>query len=173
MRKTLPVLLALPVLFLFVAFASRAADSDEIGAGITLNTRASGATAIGLPIYPGATLRRDDDDDEAALNLGIWGGRFGFRLHVLQLASSEQLSTVADYYRDQMARFGNVLTCTSGRKEGHRSHSDSKGLTCDDEVEPGELVLKVGTEGNQRIVSLKRVGDTLHVDLARLQFKND
>ena len=92
-----------------LAFSSWAAaqsvtiTAPGFSAGLELRTEAQ-AVDVGLPWYPGAVVQRDNAKDEGAVQLGLWGGLFGFKLSVLKLASSDNLETVSAFYRTALAR---------------------------------------------------------------------
>src|SRR6202521_1837729 len=62
---------------------------------------------IGLPVYPGARLKRDDDGKNSA-NVGIFTAAFGMKLVVLNYDSDDSLDKVIAYYRDKLKKYGKV-----------------------------------------------------------------
>lgn len=137
------------------------------GAGIEFNGNSSAAD-IGLPAYPGATIRREDGHD--GLNLSLWGGSLGFKLALVKFNSSDPVDKVAGFYRDAMARYGTVLDCT-GPRPAAPAPADKKVLACnkDDKGEPGGRLYKVGTPQQQRIVNIKPVGSRVEFDLVKIE----
>src|SRR5437764_14927088 len=66
------------------------------------------ARKAGLPLYPGARLKRDDKNS-GAVNLGLLTDAFGFKLVVASYDSDDAPSKVLDFYRDRMKKYGKVL----------------------------------------------------------------
>ncbi|MFZ5549011.1 MAG: hypothetical protein ACOZJX_09985 [Pseudomonadota bacterium] len=163
---------AIPTLFapLLVAFAATtsAGPTFAAGAGVELNDRSSPAE-VGLPAYPGATVRRDKPDDGEGLNLSLWGGSLGFKLALVKFSTTDPVDKVAAYYREAMGRYGTVLDCTGPRPAA--PPADKKVLACnkDDKGEPGGKLYKVGTPQQQRIVSIKPAGGRVEFDMVRVE----
>jgi hypothetical protein len=129
-------------------------DNDE-GAGIVLKTQAT-SKEVGLPVYPGARPHKDDKNESAAANLGLWGGAFGFKLVVMKMESSDAPDKIAAFYQKALRKYGQVLDCTNGDTD---SKKDSNKLTCDDDKpEPGKLVFKSGTKEKQHVVGIQQNG---------------
>lgn len=139
------------------------------GAGVELNDRSSPAD-VGLPAYPGATIRRDKPDEGEGLNLSLWGGSLGFKLALVKFSTGDSVDKVAAYYREAMGRHGTVLDCT-GPRPAAPATTDKKVLACnkDDKGEPGGKLYKVGTPQQQRIVSIKPVAGRVEFDMVRVE----
>ena len=152
-----------------VAASSLSAGALAAGAGIELNDKSSVAD-VGLPAYPGATVRRDKDDDGDGLNLALWGGSLGFRLSLMKFTTGDSVDKVASFYRDAMGRYGNVLDCT-GPRPAVVPAADKKVLACnkDDKGEPGGKLYKVGTPNQQRIVSIKPVSGRVEFEMLKIE----
>src|SRR5580658_6580703 len=56
------------------------------------------ARKAGLPLYPGARLRHDQENDNA-LNVGVLTEAFGIKLVVAKYDSGDAPAKVIDYYR--------------------------------------------------------------------------
>lgn len=151
------------------AAATLAIPAAAAGAGIELNDKPTPAD-VGLPAYPGATIRRDKTDDGEGLNLSLWGGSLGFKLALMKFSSSDSVDKVAGFYRDAMGRYGTVLDCT-GPRTAAPAPADKKVLACnkDDKGEPGGKLFKVGTPQQQRMVSIKPVGSGVEFELVRIE----
>lgn len=160
--------LIVPLLVALVATTS-AAPAFAAGAGVELSDRSSPAD-VGLPAYPGATIRRDKPDEGEGLNLSLWGGSLGFKLALVKFSTGDPVDKVAAYYREAMARYGTVLDCT-GPRPAAPAPPDKKVLACnkDDKGEPGGKLYKVGTPQQQRIVSIKPVGGRVEFDMVRVE----
>jgi len=115
----------------------------------------------GLPAYPGARLRKHDQDRNSA-NLALFTSAFGFKLVVVNYDSDDAPGKVIAYYRSKLKKFGKVLECHTGKHGGDiGAHDDddnsskSKELTCDGDNSGDVLELKAGTEDNQHIVAVE------------------
>ena len=121
----------------------------------------SDATArkAGLPLYPGARLRHDQENSDA-VNLGVLTEAFGMKLVVAKYDSDDAPSKIIDYYREQLKRYGKVLECHTHEHGGdtHTEISDethSKELKCEGDNSGPVTELKVGTEDNQHVVAVE------------------
>jgi hypothetical protein len=154
------------------AHAAEPAASGAFRAGIEVRPEASAAD-IGLPVYPGATPQPGEGKDSGAATVGLWGGSFGFHLAVLKYASPGPLDSVAAYYRDAMGRYGTVLDCSQSRAASEAPAGDDakkKILHCgkDDKADAGGRLYKVGTPGDQRIVSIKPAGNGVSFQIVHI-----
>ena len=156
------------ILIAFSAVAAEAQNSDSQDKNFDVRSSVGdlhlGADAdarkAGLPLYPGARLKRDDKNS-GAVNLGLLTEAFGFKLVVASYDSDDAPSKVLDFYRDKLKRYGKVLECHS-QKQGVDVHNDddkdskgSKELKCDGDNKGPVTELKVGTEDNQHAVSVE------------------
>jgi hypothetical protein len=118
------------------------------------------ARKAGLPPYPGARLRHDDEDSSAA-NLSLFTDAFGVKLVVAKYDSEDAPVKVIDFYRDKLQKYGKVLECHTREHGG--SHADfdddddekSKELKCDGDNTGPVTELKVGTQRNQHVVAVE------------------
>jgi hypothetical protein len=118
------------------------------------------ARKIGLPLYPNARLKSDEENKDQA-NLSVVTEAFGIKLVVAKYVSDDGPAKVIDFYRDKLKKYGKVLECHSqkhgGEVDANDDDNDSKGdkeLKCDEDSGP-VTVLKVGTEHNQHLVSIE------------------
>jgi hypothetical protein len=117
------------------------------------------AKKAGLPLYPGARLKTDDDNKNQA-NLSVLTEAFGLKLIVANYVSDDAPAKVIDFYRDKLKKYGKVLECHSQKHGGDvdvhegKDSKDSKELKCDEDSGP-VTELKVGTEENQHIVTIE------------------
>jgi len=119
------------------------------------------ARKVGLPLYPGARVKADDDNQNK-VNLGILTEAFGFKLVVANYESDDAPSKVVDFYRDKLRRYGKVLECHSRKHGGdvdvHDDDKDahgSKELKCEGDNTGPVTELKAGTEDNQHVVAIE------------------
>jgi hypothetical protein len=120
---------------------------------------------IGLPVYPGAHLRKPDKDtNSSSANLSLFTSAFGFKLVIANYDSDDAPAKVASYYREKLKKYGKVLECRTSKHGGDVSaHADnddndsqkSKDLKCDGDNTGNIIELKVGTENNQHVVSVE------------------
>jgi hypothetical protein len=129
------------------------------------------AEKIGLPLYPGARLRHDKEEDSDSGSFAIHTEAFGVKLVVAKYESEDAPGKVIDYYRDKLKKYGKVLECHTHEHGGDVfSGSDddkdhgSKELKCEGDNTGPVTELKVGTEDNQHLVAVeprdKGVGST-------------
>jgi len=115
------------------------------------------ARDTGLPVYPGARLRKGDNNSNSA-NLGISTSAFGFKLVVVSFDSDDAPAKLIAYYRDQLKRYGDVLEChTSKHSDDLNLHTHTKqdSLECEHDDGGKTVELKVGTQKNQHIVAVE------------------
>ncbi len=118
------------------------------------------ARKAGLPVYPGARLKSDDENKNQA-NLSVLTEAFGMKLVVAQYVSDDAPAKIIDFYRDKLKKYGKVLECHSQKHGGDvsvhedsKDSKDSKELKCDENSGP-VTELKVGTEDNQHLVAVE------------------
>lgn len=117
---------------------------------------------IGLPVYPGARLRKHDENRSNA-NLSLFTSAFGFKLVVANYDSDDAPAKIVAYYREKLKKYGKVLECRTSKHGGDVStHADndddsskSKELTCDGDNSGPGIELKVGTQDNQHAVAVE------------------
>jgi len=117
------------------------------------------ARKAGLPLYPGARLRRDEENSDA-LNLGVLTQAFGLKLVVAKYDSDDAPGKVIDYYREHLKKYGKVIECHSSSRDGDPQIEDnddqhSKELKCEGDNTGPVTELKVGTQNSQHIVAVE------------------
>ncbi len=119
------------------------------------------ARKAGLPLYPGARLRHDDENSGAA-NLSLFTQAFGVKLVMAKYESDDAPGKVIEYYRERLKKYGKVLECHTS-EHGGGAHADvddddghpAKELKCEGDNKGPDTELKVGTENNQHVVAIK------------------
>jgi hypothetical protein len=154
---------------------AREDGSGEIELGLKATDKAT-AEAAGLPAYPGSKPYKDDDDDANAVDFGISTPLFGLKVVAMELETSDKPERVAAFYQKALSKYGNVLECShveDSKRKSERS-ADSDELTCDSD-EPGthDVVYKVGTEKNQRIVAIEPHGSGTRFSLVHVNVSED
>ena len=118
------------------------------------------ARKSGLPLYPGARLKSDDENKSQA-NLSVLTEAFGMKLVVAHYDSDDAPAKIVDFYRDKLKKYGKVLECHSQKHGGDvdvrdddKDDKDSKELKCEENSGP-VTELKVGTQNNQHVVAIE------------------
>src|ERR1700686_371736 len=68
------------------------------------------ARKAGLPLYPGARLR-PDEENSSAVNVGVLTEAFGIKLVIAKYDSDDAPEKVISYYRERLKKYGKVLEC--------------------------------------------------------------
>lgn len=116
---------------------------------------------IGLPLYPGATIVKDQDNHGSAdVNLSF--GSLRMRVKAASYKTTDDEAKVESFYRDGLKRYGDVIACRGDRPVGLPVQT-SDGLACsesgkhvqvEDEWRKGTLELKAGSKEHQHIVAI-------------------
>jgi hypothetical protein len=119
---------------------------------------------VGLAVYPNARKKekRDDGDDgnENNAHINISSSLFGLRVVAIEYLSDDPPAKLVDYYKTELKKYGSVLECHTNKDNTNAtmnpgdSDDDSK-LKCENDQNGKTTELKVGTEQNQHIVSIK------------------
>lgn len=128
---------------------------------LSVHKGASDLKDTGLAAYPGAQLKNDLDDQNGGANVNISSPFFGMKVVALKYQSNDAPDKILNFYRKDMAKYGNVVACTGGfNMSFHHRDRDSE-VTCDNHGGDHSYreELKVGTENNQRIVAVKPSGN--------------
>jgi hypothetical protein len=114
----------------------------------------------GLPLYPGARLKHDDENKNSA-SLAIATSAFGVKLVIVNYDSDDAPGKIIAFYRDKLKKYGKVLECHTS-EHGTDVHVDSdkddsggsKELKCEGDNTGNIVELKVGRQDHQRLVSV-------------------
>lgn len=165
MFRHLTVLLAIALAMTLTAIAQ---DPDSHDKSVDVRSpagnlhvgRDADARKAGLPLYPGARIKSDNEREDQA-NLSLATEAFGLQLVVAHYESDDAPAKVIDFYRDKLKKYGKVLECHSQKHGGVDVHDqddkDSKGskeLKCEENSGP-VTELKVGTEDDQHVVAIE------------------
>ena len=123
------------------------------------------ARKAGLPLYPGARLRHDEENS-GAINLGLLTEAFGMKLVVVKYDSDDAPGKVIDFYRDKLKKYGKALECHSQKhgggvdiedsdKDKDKDSKEAKQVKCEGDNSGPTTELKVGTEENQHVVAVE------------------
>ncbi len=132
----------------------------------------------GLPVYAGARLKQNTDNDEKNANVNISGFGYGVRVVAVGYESDDSPSKLVAYYRGELKKYGSVLEChTSNHQWGTNRSSghDSDELKCDGDNTGNTIELKAGKKNNQHIVAIdpKDKGSEFTLVYVRLTGKDD
>jgi hypothetical protein len=155
---------ALGALLLLSLVTATAQDSDKNDKDSNVDVQLhvgkdANAQQTGLPLYPGARLKHDNDSDNSA-NFALLTGSFGMKLVVANYNSDDSADKVIAYYHKHLKKYGNVLECHTKDSGDVRMNDDktshgSNDLTCDGDKSGKVVELKAGTQDNQHIVSVE------------------
>jgi hypothetical protein len=117
----------------------------------------------GLSLYPGATpAPKESGDDKKSANVNLSLPGFSLKVVAAEFVSDDAPEKVIAYYNKELPKYGKPIQCQGGWSGGHASYDNhdnlSKPVSCGNEGSGDSVELKVGTEGNQRIVSVKASG---------------
>jgi len=135
--------------------------------GIHVNTNDTTAADLGLPVYPGAQIVTDKDNDKSAdVHMGF--GEWELRVKVVNYSTPDSKDKVTAFYKKALARYGDVIACNGSQPIGTPAQT-SEGLTCKDHGganvrvdnngtgyaydSNGDFQLKAGSERHQHIVA--------------------
>ena len=145
------------------------------------------ARDTGLPVYPGARLKEKKeggDHDRADVNIST--GMFGVKIVAIEFHSDDPPAKLVSYYQDQLKKFGNVVECHSDKKDeddeddvgdvhinANKDSHHSKEVKCEGKNQGSSIELKVGTEDNQHLVSIKPNGQGSDFGLVFIRLRGE
>jgi hypothetical protein len=98
--------------------------------GIHVNTDQTTAEDLGLPVYPGAEIVKDKENDKSAdIQMGF--GEWELRVKVVNYSTPDSQDKVTDFYKKALGRYGDVIACQDNAPVGKPTQT-SEGLTCAD-----------------------------------------
>jgi hypothetical protein len=143
--------------------------------GLHVKTNDLTAADVGLPVYPGAQVVPDHDNDKAA-DIHIGFGKWQLRVKVVNYQTPDAQDQVLTFYRKALGRYGDVIQCNHDTPVGTPT-STREGLTCGDNHnksvhidEADDLSLRAGSKHHQHLVGFKKGGgDNTKFALVELQ----
>lgn len=133
--------------------------------GVHVNTDELTAADLGLPVYPGAEVVKDDDKHKSAdVHMGF--GEWQLRVRAVSYSSTDSQDKIAAFYKKALGRYGDVLTCQGDAPVGTPTQT-TEGLNCSDAAKhsnfqfngnkngipnPNGMELKAGSKRHQHIV---------------------
>ena len=121
----------------------------------------------GMRVYPGAMLVEKKKDHSESANIQFSFGDYGLKVVAAKLRSDDAPDKVAAFYRDELARFGDVLDCSMNKSDKsddveipHSRGKKSRVLTCgSDKPHKNGLLYKAGRKDDQHVVEIKPHGN--------------
>ncbi len=130
------------------------------------------AEQTGMKVYPGATPLKKKNNESESANLQFSFGDYGLKVVAAKLRSADDPAKVAQFYREDLARYGKVLDCTQA-VAAEPKVKKSKTLTCeDDRPEKNGMLFKAGTKDNQHIVEIRPRTEGTEISLVNVVLKN-
>jgi hypothetical protein len=134
--------------------------------GIHVNKDQTSAADLGLPVYPGAEVVKDNDHDKSAdVHMGF--GEWQLRVRAVSYDTTDSQEKVVEFYKKALGRYGNVITCQGNSPVGSPT-ATAEGLNCSDDGHHsnvkidnkefgshGGLQLKAGSKRHQHIVGFE------------------
>ena len=116
--------------------------------GVHVNTDQISASDLGLPVYPGAEIVKDNDHDKSAdVNMGF--GEWTLRVRAVNYATPDSQDKVTAFYKKALGRYGDVITCQGNAPVGTPT-TTSEGLNCSDSGNHGNVKINeedIGSHG--------------------------
>ncbi len=117
----------------------------------------------GLPVYPGARVKPNKDNDDNKAKVNISSSFFGLKVVAVEYLSDDPPAKLVDYYKLQLKKYGKVLECHTNKGGGDYNadiddkdgDSKSRELKCEGDNTGSNIELKAGTTDNQHIVSIQ------------------
>jgi hypothetical protein len=114
----------------------------------------------GLTLYPGAKpAPKDSSDDKKSANVNLSLPGFSLKVIAAEFVSDDGPDKIIAYYNKELQRYGKPIQCHGGWNNGHANFDNkdetSKPVSCGKDGSGDGIELKVGTEGNQHLVSVK------------------
>jgi len=114
----------------------------------------------GLTLYPGAKpAPKDGSDDKKSANVNLSIPGFSLKVIAAEFVSDDAPDKIIAYYNKELQRYGKPIQCHGGWNNGHANFDNkdemSKPVSCGKDGSGDGIELKVGTEGNQHLVSVK------------------
>lgn len=110
--------------------------------GMHVNTGQTTAADLGLPVYPGAQIVADKDNDKSAdVHMGF--GEWELRVKAVNYATPDSQEKVQEFYKKALGRYGDVISCQGDQPVGSPA-STPEGLTCQDDSKNGKVKVNAG-----------------------------
>jgi hypothetical protein len=98
--------------------------------GMHVTTDQTTAADLGLPVYPGALVTADKQNDKSAdIHMGF--GEWELRVKVVNYTAPDGQDKVVAFYKKALGRFGDVIACQDKTPVGAPTQT-TEGLSCSD-----------------------------------------
>ncbi|HTZ89430.1 MAG TPA: hypothetical protein VMA71_03765 [Alloacidobacterium sp.] len=129
--------------------------------GLHVRTDQMTAADVGLPVYPGAQVVADSDNDKSAdIHMGF--GKWQLRVKVVNYKTPDSQEQVLAFYRKALGRYGDVIQCNHNTAVGTPTVTQ-EGLTCGDtgknvhiDDDNDDFSLRAGSRHHQHLVGFKK-----------------
>jgi hypothetical protein len=164
---------SIAVLSVLASILSTVTLAASFNAGINISEEVA-PEKTGLRVYPGATLvvRKNKDNESADIQFVF--GEYGLKVVAAKLRSPDSPAKIAEFYRDELTQFGDVLDCSDPVVvDVKRAKSEkSQRLTCDgDKPRKSGMLYKVGRKDDQHVVDIKPNGDGSEFSLVHVKVR--
>jgi hypothetical protein len=123
---------------------------------------------VGVSVYPGARPLEDGDDADRA-NVYLSSPFVDLRVAALKYLSDDQPDAIAEFYRKELAAYGDVTVC-----RGDLDFDDDDAPRCKARRgRRGQLQVGVGSKGNFRLASVKPRGSGSEFAVVYVRASND
>ena len=114
----------------------------------------------GMPLYPGAQQVAATGDENGRAHVNLDTPFMNLKVVKMKYTSDDAPDKVLAFYRNKLGGYGTVLECKGGEdiEVGSGRGLDSPVKCSKLQGHTGEMNLKVGTEGNQHLVSVSPSG---------------
>jgi len=113
----------------------------------------------GLTLYPGAKpAPKEGGDDKKSANVNLSLPGFSLKVVAAEFVSGDSPEKIIAYYNKDLQKYGKPIQCHGAWSDvDSKAGKDevSKPVSCGNNNGGDAVELKVGTEGNQHIVSIK------------------
>ncbi len=137
------------------------------GASLKVDT-GSAANDSGIPLYPGAQEKHGTGDDKKRAHVSVATPFMNLKVVALTYTSDDAPEKILAFYRNKLGSYGAVVECRGAGQDvevGSGRGLDSPVKCSKEHGHAGEVSLKVGTEGNQHVVSVKPSGKGSELEL--------
>jgi hypothetical protein len=138
--------------------------------GVNVATNHLTAADVGLPVYPGAKIAQDNQNDKSA-DVHVGFGKWQMRVRVVNYSTTDGQEKVVAFYKKALGRYGDVIACQDDSPVGTPTVT-SEGLTCSNKGQPviqvngdsasygtssgrSGFALEAGSKQHQHIVAFK------------------
>jgi hypothetical protein len=128
------------------------------------------AKDTGIAVYPAAKPAPKPQGDHSSANVNIASSLFGVKVVALEYVSDDAPAKVTDFYKKELAKYGNVLECKNG------VHENGNELACSDKPRTNNnnnLELAVGNKQRRHVVSIKPEGTGTKFALVYVQVRSE